>query len=300
MNYNTSEFILKSIFSLRKHNIDFDYEIIIVDNNSQDLHNLNKLDHNARVIKILNKENLGFGAACNIGTENSKFDNLLFVNPDILFNENPFPPIENFILANSNTGVIGGVLLNADNSFQYSYNNFPDYKWEISELFGSTNSLIKKKLDTIQKKPIHIDWMIGAFMFMKKDVFLKAGGFDEDYFLYYEDTDLQKKISDLGYQNYLLPSVKILHGTKSSIKGEEGNKVYNLEMNKSKMIYLYKHTAFLKRNIIRLINILRILSRMFIFPLKYILRKSHAKDFAALSNNFKIYLHMQKFYFNGK
>ncbi len=301
VNFNTAEHIIKSIQSLLKLNIDFEYEIIIIDNNSSDLHILNEIADSAHVKKIFTKENTGFGRACNVGAEQSKFQYLLFVNPDIIFRDNPFPALIDFILENSNAGAIGGILLNDDGSFQYSYNSFPNFEWEISELFGSTNNLIEKKLSKIQNnKALQVDWLIGAFMFMKKNVFLKAGGFDDDYFLYYEDTDLQKKINDFGHKNYLLPGIKLIHGTKSSIKGESGNKVYNREMNKSKMIYLYKHSGFVKRNFIRIINIIRILSRVFILPLKLLMKKTGSEEFKILISNLKIYLQMQKYFFNGR
>jgi GT2 family glycosyltransferase len=296
VNYFTVENVIQFLNSLEKIELKIDYEVIIVNNSCKESINYDKSSIKINVIEM--GFNSGFGKACNFGALNSKAEFLLFVNPDVVFTENPFDRLFNYIEKNPNSGVIGGSLLNSDGSSQYSYNDFPDLKWELYELFGITNNLIEKKINEIQQTPLQVDWVIGAFMFVKKCVFSEVGGFDEDFFLYYEDTDLQKKIYDKGYKNYLLPDVKVFHGTKSSIKGDEGNKVYNVFMNKSKMLYHYKHSSFFLINTVRIINLLRVFSRMLLFPVKFLLRKSSLHDFKVLIKNFTVYLHFRKFYYS--
>lgn len=299
VNYNTAEYILKSIQSLLELNLKLNYEIIIVDNGSYDVDVLkNSFFHKNEVQIILINTNIGFGKACNIGAQNSSGEFITFVNPDIFFFQNPFPLIFTFITSIKKFGVVGAELLNSDKTMQYSYNDFPGLGWEFSELFNLTDKYISRKLREIRNKPFEVDWVIGAFMFMKKNVFMEVGGFDEDFFLYYEDTDLQKRINNAGYKNYLVPDAKVMHGTKSSIKGEEGNKAYNVYMNKSKMLYFYKHSNFLVRNFVRVINLIRILSRLVLFPLKALMQKSSLSDLKILINNFTVYLHTKAYYYN--
>ncbi|MBP9094998.1 MAG: glycosyltransferase family 2 protein [Ignavibacteria bacterium] len=298
VNYNTSGHLLTSIESILKLKSDVEYEVIVVDNNSPDKSALSGFEKKFNNIKIIyNIKNEGFGEACNIGAAASDAPYVCFVNPDIIFLNGFFRQVIDFIDKNDSAGTVGVSLIDPDGCAQYSFNDFPDMNWEISELFGNTDILIQQKLKKTGNNPLPIDWVIGAFMFMRKSVFNDVNGFDSDYFLYYEDTDLQRRIRSKGYTNYLLPYIKLIHGTKSSIQGDEGNKAYNFMMNKSKMIYFYKHSTFVKRNLVRLVNILRILSRIVLFPVKLSLNKSSSGDLKILFENLKIYMHSKEFYF---
>ena len=297
VNYFTSQNIKQLLNSLEPFEHDNLLEIIIVNNSPQD--NFIKELSNYKNVKIINSNlNVGFGAGCNIGAKYSSGDFLVFVNPDVVFISSPFNELISFLDKNINVGVAGVILMNHDGSPQYSFNDFPDIKWEIAEFFGNSNFIIQQKLQEININPVSIDWVIGAFMFMRKSVFNEVHGFDSDYFLYYEDTDLQKRIRSKGYINYLLPDIKLIHGTKSSIQGEEGSKIYNNFMNKSKMLYHYKHSSFLKRNVIRLLNLLRILSRIVLIPFKLHIKKNTIST-KLLWWNIKTYLRM-KDYFYGR
>lgn len=298
VNYNTYEHLIKSIDSILNLESRIQIEIIVVDNNSPDKNSLYDFEKKFKNVKIIyNKKNEGFGKACNIGASASDSPYVCFVNPDILFLNDFFQEIIDFVKKNDSAGTVGVSLLNSDGSPQYSFNDFPDIKWEIAEFFGNSEFLIQQKLKKIGENPVSIDWVIGAFMFMRKIVFNEVSGFDSDYFLYYEDTDLQRRIRSKGYINYLLPYIKLIHGTKSSIQGDEGNKAYNFLMNKSKMIYFYKHSTFVKRNLVRVINVLRILSRIALFPVKLLLNKSSSSDLKILFENLKIYMHLKEFYY---
>ena len=297
VNYFTSQNIKQLLNSLEPFEHDNLLEIIIVNNSPQD--NFIKELSNYKNVKIINSNlNVGFGAGCNIGAKYSSGDFLVFVNPDVVFISSPFNELISFLDKNINVGVAGVILMNHDGSPQYSFNDFPDIKWEIAEFFGNSNFIIQQKLQEININPVSIDWVIGAFMFMRKSVFNEVHGFDSDYFLYYEDTDLQKRIRSKGYINYLLPDIKLIHGTKSSIQGEEGSKIYNNFMHKSKMLYHYKHSSFLKRNVIRLLNLLRILSRIVLIPFKLHIKKNTIST-KLLWWNIKTYLRM-KDYFYGR
>jgi GT2 family glycosyltransferase len=99
-------------------------------------------------------------------------------------------------------------------------------------------------------------------MFLRKDIFLKVGGFDTKIFLYYEDTDIQKKISNAGYKIACIPAIKVIHHQNISTKKSGDENSYLLNLNRSKLIYYLNNTGVTKRTILRIMNILSYFLRL--------------------------------------
>lgn len=255
VNYNTLKYTVNCIESIINYIKSVDYEIIIVENNSNDKENIQELEKKFTNVKvIISNNNLGFGAGCNLGASNSIGNNLLFLNPDISFNQDI---LLNFVSVKQKFGinnVYSGILKNEFEEVIYSFNNFPTLKWELKEAFGlGINKEIKKLINSNNKKDIFkIDWVIGACLFLSKKCYFKVNGFDDNFFLYYEDTDLIKRLRDLGINCLIDTSINLYHKGKSSISETEfGNSIYNLEMNKSRLLYHKKHSSYIKQMIIR-------------------------------------------------
>jgi GT2 family glycosyltransferase len=111
-------------------------------------------------------------------------------------------------------------------------------------------------------KFVDVDWITGAFLLVRADAFNTLNGFDERYFLYYEDTDFQYRLRNAGYKIVCLYGLSVRHFGNSSVKSEEGEDIYFYHLNRSKMIYSYLHFGFLKRSILRLLNVIGILLRI--------------------------------------
>ncbi|WP_251860507.1 glycosyltransferase [Clostridium sp. Marseille-Q2269] len=224
INYNSSKYIKQLISSLveneREIISDKKIEVIIVDNNStkMDLIELKKLQNIYEFIKIIEtKNNNGFGVGNNIGVANCKSENILFLNADTYI-------IGKFIedclisLNKYNIGCVGVKLLNQDLTNQPSCGNFPclpQYIFEIlglykiKMLFKITKPLVFSIQDNIKKQ--EVDYVSGACLFIKKKTFNIIGGFDNKFFLYFEETDLCRRVKKIGKKNIIINSNSIVH-----------------------------------------------------------------------------------------
>lgn len=274
VNYNTFDDIVQCVDSILKLNIKVNYEIIVIDNKSTDrrIDNINILFPYIKI--IFSDNNNGFGYACNSGAKIAKGKYFAFINPDTVFNEDAFTNLFNLMEKEDYIGVSSGVLVNRIGNPIYTYNDFPGYKWEFTEAVGrgSHKSIIKslKRSDIVNKKsePFYVDWVIGAFMFFRADVFEKVKGFDDDFFLYYEDVEIQRKVHNLGFKIAVLPSVRIVHSERASVRSFEGENIYYFNMMRSKLIYFHKHKGIIFNVIVRIFHIVGIIFRITLLPFR--------------------------------
>lgn len=217
VNYNTFSLTKNCIDSIIKNSKNFDYEIIVIDNSSTDrsIHELNAIYNDVRIIE--SKQNLGFGRANNIGAAIAKGDYILFLNSDCILIENSIKYLLDFYKEFSSKfkiGVLGSLLINNDLEIINSYGSFPTVFKEIQSFFS--NRLIKRNkkesLDVnIQSNYFQVDYVSGANMFLERKLFDKVGGFDDCFFIYFEETDLQFRLSNIGYKSFILPIKSIIH-----------------------------------------------------------------------------------------
>jgi len=155
---------------------------------------------------IRNQNPLGFGANHNQAFSHATGDFLCVLNPDIRFNADPFP----ILLTSLNDPVIGVVapqIFSADNQLEDSARKFPTPFKIVCKALGGC-----KGYDyLITEAPIQPDWIGGMFMLLPSKIFTQVAGFDERYFLYYEDVDLCARLRLLGYEIVLNPQAKIFH-----------------------------------------------------------------------------------------
>jgi GT2 family glycosyltransferase len=298
VNYNTTSHLKKCLDSIIEFTKDVEFEIIVVDNNSVN-RNIENFPNNYPAVKFLFRDvNDGFGGGCNHGALIAKGKYIAFINPDIIFSNNVLFEFKKFLDINLETAVCSGLLLNSEGEVSYSYNYFSNIKWEFAEALGKATRIIVKKLlsrdEVIKGIPFEIDWALGALIFLRKNVFEKVNGFDETFFLYCEDNDLQFRIKQNGYKIYCLPYIRVTHEYRGSVESHEGQFIYNLHMSRSKMLYFYKHFSFVKRNIIRLnylwCNVLKII----ILPFRLISISSKRDRLKILLRNFSIYASTKK------
>lgn len=215
--YNTPSEILRSIRSIDKAVRVISYEIIIVDNFSSK--RLPKTLRYARSIKLLrNSTNLGYGTALNRGVKKAKGKYLLLVNPDTEFTNKSIESLFSRILRDETIGVIGPQMINQKKVILQSYNSYP-FLPDALVVFSFVNKLwpnnyFSKKywlynLDITKES--EVGFVGGACMMVRKSVFEKVGGFDEQFFLYFEEIDFCYRINSLGYKILYYPNSKIIH-----------------------------------------------------------------------------------------
>lgn len=162
-----------------------------------------------------NARNGGFAYGMNEGLKVAKGDVLVIVNPDVKF-KTPLEPMVDYLLQHPEVGIIAPKIVDEDGVVQDSFRSFATPFSFITRQVGRIihrNKLHVKSADTPQK----VDWVIGAFMMVRRDFYEKVGGLSEDYFMYCEDEDWCKRASLAGYDVVYYPeSVIEYKGTRAS------------------------------------------------------------------------------------
>lgn len=222
--YNTKELINKSLNKLLKIKQDLNWEIIFVDNNSEDgtKEYLEELQKNSMSIKtIFNNQNFGFAKAVNQGIKISQGANILLLNSDAFINQGQIKELLEVLEADSKIGIAAPRLLNADGSIQPSFGNFPSILTALLYLF-CLDKWLPWGMTVYQNSAFWIptfagmtsrnpDWISGACLLIKKQVFDKVGLLDENYFMGIEDIDFCYRVKLVGYKIMHISRIKILH-----------------------------------------------------------------------------------------
>lgn len=246
VNYKTKDLTINAIKSVYEKTQGIDFEIFVVDNNSQDgsIEAIENEFPNINIIK--NSINVGFGPANNLAIKQARGKYILCLNTDTLLINNAIKIMFDFMEKeeNQNIGVCGGVLYNANMLPVNCGGNLPTIK-EIFWKLGLRNLFKKRYLKytltlTINdlKNDFNIGYITGADIFFRKSVLDKVGLFDEKFFMYYEETDLCKRIRDKNYNIKIVKDAKIIHLEGQSNKNIIARKK---EIKKSEFYYFKKH-----------------------------------------------------------
>ena len=237
LNYNVRYFLelcLKSVFQAVQN---IEAEIIVVDNASEDdsVQMIKQLFPEA--ILIENKDNVGFSKGNNIGVKKAIGEYVCILNPDTVVPEDVFENLLKFSETKEKLGIVGCKLINGRGIFlPESKRNIPYVKAAIKKLLGNSEDYYAENVD-INKNGV-VDVLVGAFMLLKRDVYNKIGGFDEDYFMYGEDIDISYRVLKAGYHNYYYGKSAVIH-----YKGESTlrDKLYAKRFYGAMQIFYKKH-----------------------------------------------------------
>ncbi len=220
-----------------------DAEIIVVDNNSPDDSCDMVKQLFPSVILIENKDNSGFSKGNNIGVTQAKGEYLCILNPDTVVAEDTFIKLIEFANKKDNLGIVGCQLIDGKGKFlPESKRNIPSPKVALKKFLKDDKAYYANQLEIDSVGIVEI--LVGAFMFVKKEVYEAVGGFDEDYFMYGEDIDLSYKVLKAGYTNMYFGETSIMHFKgESTLRDEKYAKRFYGAM----QIFYKKH---FKRNII--------------------------------------------------
>ncbi len=229
VNYNTADQVMASVESVRHHTKGIDYEIIVADNNSQNDENLQSLidDENIKVVRL--DDNYGFGKANNAGEKECTGEYVFLLNPDTICHDNSIKLLLDKIKADETIGVICPNIINAEYKPAHAFRRAGDgIMTELNfALFGLPYKLVYGNNFEFNytNKQMDVAYACGAAMMMRRDTFEKVGGFDENFFLYYEDQDLCNRIKKTGLRIVNEPSAIIQHleGTSISVNSKREN-----------------------------------------------------------------------------
>ena len=201
---------LNSIYKTVK---DIDFEIYVVDNNSTDGSQEAVKKEFPDVMLIENEINTGFAYANNQALRIMQGRFAVLLNSDAVLKEQAIKKLLTFMIATSSAGIAGVQLLNEDSSLQNSIDNFPSTETEIFNksilrLFFPDKYPSKNR---IYEKPIEVDSVIGACMMIRKEAMDEVGVFDEDYFIFLEETDWCFRMYKKGWKVFHVPDAEVFH-----------------------------------------------------------------------------------------
>lgn len=247
VDYKSQKYSLPLVFDLEKRLEHLKFEIILVDNdpgNNNALVFQKEFERfkNVKVIKA--KENKGYGAGNNLGAKEAKGEYLLLLNPDIEVCDDAIEKMLDFLAKHSEVGAVTSLLYHLDKKLQRNF--FGNFQ----HLAGITIKRWWNLPVDLSKDFFYVDMVSGAAMMLKRELFEKISGFDENFFMYIEDDDLCRRITKLGYKNAVLTTAKIIHFEGQSSTSFEKKKFYY----KSQDYYWQKHYSSFQTALMKIIR----------------------------------------------
>lgn len=271
VNYNTKEMTSNCIDSIVQHTYGLSYEIILVDNDSRD-GSADFFKDDKRIHLIRSKENLGFGRANNLGYNYAKGKYIFLLNSDTILLNNAIKLFFDYFENNHDDKIacLGGFLLNEKKEIIHSFAKFPDVGLYLNYVLNQYTSLIRIDLmskyykNSIPNEPYYIT---GADMFIKRNIIEKLGMFDKQYFMYFEETDMQKRFYDAGYKSKIIDGPQIIHLCGGSNKIKKKKSILNGTLSiYSGFIYAKKYFPGYKYYFMRIFYFLLYLPKIIIYP----------------------------------
>jgi N-acetylglucosaminyl-diphospho-decaprenol L-rhamnosyltransferase len=235
-------------------------KIVVVDNASTDSSITNLACNDCRLAILRNTRNMGFAAACNQGAKQSRADYLLFLNPDIFLREDTLPLLVGFLsaFANQHIAICGPRIVDLDGTTMMTCARFPKARDFFAKALGLDRLMPRIFRPALMNEWGHdrdriVDQVIGACMLMRRNVFQQLGGFDERYFVYYEEVDLCLRCKRSGCNVSFVSETSAVHlggGCSNQVPGKR--LFYSL---RSRILYGLKHFSAPSATILCLLTI---------------------------------------------
>ncbi|MGX7668271.1 glycosyltransferase family 2 protein [Flavobacterium pedocola] len=219
LNYNVRYFLEQCVLSVQKALENIDGEIIVVDNFSVDdsCAMMKKRFPNVKLIE--NKANLGFPKGNNIGVAAAKGEYICILNPDTVVAEDTFQKVLQFAESQPDLGIIGCKLIDGTGNFLPECKRGVPTPWvAFTKIFGLYKIFPKSSLfnkyyaqHLSENETGKVDILVGAFMVMKRKLYMEVGGFDENCFMYSDDIDLSYLVLKSGKSNYYFHEASVIH-----------------------------------------------------------------------------------------
>lgn len=196
-------------------------ELIVVDNGSDDGQPEameRALQNDERVRMIYNRANLGFGPAVNRGAKTARGRFIAVVNPDCLIAPADLATLADIAASDGDAGVVGAIVCDANGKPDpASRRRDPVMLRTIASMFGRKSSDAGVNVSgPMPTGPVAVEAISGALMLFPRAVFERVNGFDEKYFLHFEDLDICRRLRDAGYRVILAGNVRVMHGKGGS------------------------------------------------------------------------------------
>lgn len=250
VSWNVKDLLLKCLHSIYQHTQGIDFEIIVVDNDSKDNTVLIVAQNFPQVHLVISNQNLGFAKANNMGLEHAQGKYVLFMNPDMELVENSFSKLIHLMEQDEKLALSTCQLIYPDHSRQNNIKNNPGFCDQFLILL-KLHHLFKPKClqrylakDFDYTKQQDVKQIMGAFTFCNGEVIRKLGGWDSNFWLWWEDLDLCKRVQNAGYKIIYTPNTKIVHHEGKSFEQKQSLEK-QIRFNRGMRLYFRKHMGFL-------------------------------------------------------
>ncbi len=243
--FNTCSITIRCIEQIFAHPPSHPFEIIVVDNDSK--------DGTADAIRlrfpklkfIQNETNVGFSKACNQGAAESQGRYLLFLNSDTEAQPGTFDSLMRWLDQNPTTGIVGPMLTGPDGKIlQMSWVWNPILFWELLQQYFAPYAVRRSPfrqslIRFLQRRSKSVPSICGACLMIRRSAFDHVGGFDENFELYFEDSDLCFRCREQGWRIDFVSESAIVHHLGRSTRGQ---------WNSTSLIYQQSHIAYYKKH----------------------------------------------------
>jgi len=247
VNWNAGKQLRACVDSIAQHAHELACETIVVDNASTDGSEVG-IEDLPNITLIRTGANLGFGKACNLGAQQTKNEFLLFLNPDAALYADTLPKALAYMQdpANAKVGIAGVQLLDEVGQVSRSCARFPSALGFVAHAFGLDRFYPRlghamAEWDHAQTR--EVDQVIGAFFLVRRELFEALHGFDERFFVYFEEVDFAYRAHKAGWRSLYLADAQAFHaggGTSNRVKARR--LFYSL---RSRLLYTFKHFSWI-------------------------------------------------------
>lgn len=247
--YRAYDELERCLRSLARH--EPEAPVVLVDHDADEARGRALTAQFPRVTYVPRQSNPGFAAGVNEGARHAGPGPLLLLNPDCELGGPLIAQLRAVLDGNPAVGVAGALVYEADGRLQASARRFPNLttafggrtSW-LSRIFPE-NPLTRRNLAEPAAAPTRVDWVSGACMLVRRDAFAAVGGFDEGFFLYWEDADFCRRLADFGWTTAYVPAGPVVHSTARASRHAPVRSL--LAFHRSAFRYYWKHGSWLAR-----------------------------------------------------
>jgi GT2 family glycosyltransferase len=254
VNWNTGKLLKECLEAIsRTSDRSLIRHIVVVDNGSKDT-SIQQAQDILPCVFLLQKENLGFAKANNVGItyiqeHGGNEDHILLLNPDTQVHDGAIQKMLSVLAQNPHAGIVGPMLLETTGEIQPSVRSFPSLVvfillfLKLHRLFSSTaawRQYIQSDFDYMKEK--NVDQVMGAVFLIRNTLIKSLHGLDEQFWIWFEEVDFCKQVKDAGYEVTYTPDAQVMH-----VKGTSFNQLVGLKKTKplldSSLVYARKHVG---------------------------------------------------------
>jgi hypothetical protein len=284
VSYNTKELLLRCLEALYEDLGQLKAEVIVVDNGSTDESHKAVRENFPDVEILLNVANIGFGAANNQAFERCTGRFVLMLNSDAFLRRGALGAMIRYLEGRPRVAVVGPKLRNANGTLQASCYRFPtptrawtENLW-LSRVVPPDSKYGDSRLWSHDREKL-VDWVTGACLLVRREAIEEIGGIDEDFFMYSEETDWQRRMTIAGWQIGFTPEAEVTHLGGASGVTEEAR--VNENFFRSLDHYVEKHYGSLGLLSFRAAMVVGCLLRLPLWIGCYVLRPARRKQAAS-------------------